>query len=78
MWYISLREMLPTIAVPLRPSHLDVALDLQAALDTVYARARYADEIDYTRPLPPPALDPADATWAASCIATWQQGREPA
>jgi hypothetical protein len=78
VWYVSVRDMLPTIAVPLRPSHPDVALSLQAALDTVYARARYADEIDYVRPVPPPTLDPADAAWVVSCTATWQRSRRSA
>lgn len=75
VWYVDVRDPLPRITVPLREPHPDVVLDLQAALATVYARARYADDIDYTRPVPPPALKPADAAWVAQCIAGWQARR---
>jgi hypothetical protein len=75
VWYVDLRDPLPAVAVPLRDPHPDVALDLQQALDTVYTRARYADEIDYTQPVPPPPLLPADAAWAAEQIARWRRAR---
>lgn len=75
VWYIDLRDPLPRITVPLRDPHPDVVLDLQAALATVYARARYADDVDYTRPVPLPPLRPANAAWVAQCIARWQARR---
>ncbi len=71
VWFIDLRDRLPTIAVPLRPPFADVPLDLQAALDTVYRRAHYADSLDYRRPVPQPALRPADATWARDKVRVW-------
>lgn len=71
VWYIDLRDRLPTIAVPLRDPHVDAALDLQAALEMVYDRARYADEIDYTQPVPPPALRPADTGWVTERVHAW-------
>ena len=69
VWYVDLRDPLPRILVPLREPHPDVVLDVQAALTTVYQRGRYADEIDYQQPVPPPALRPADVVWASQCIA---------
>ncbi len=77
-WFADLRDRLPAIAIPLRPPHGDVALDLQLVLDTVYSRANYADAIDYTRPVPAPSLLPPDANWVASCVRVWQQSRASA
>jgi hypothetical protein len=75
VWFIDLRDPLPTIAVPLRPPFEEAALDLQAALDTVYARAHYADSLDYDRSIPPPALLPADAAWAEARVQAWRAAR---
>ena len=69
VWFFDLRDPLPTIAVPLRPPLPDVPLDLQAALSTVYRRGHYADVLPYGSPVPPPPLDPADASWVAAQIA---------
>jgi hypothetical protein len=73
VWYIDLRDRLPTIAVPLRPPFPDVPLDLQAAFNTLYTRAYYALSIDYSRPVPPPPLLPADADWVAACLQRWRE-----
>ena len=76
VWYFDLRDRMPTIAVPLRPPFIDVPLDLQAAFEQVYARAHYADSLDYTRPVPRPRLRPADAQWIQERLHTWQQARD--
>lgn len=60
---ISLRQRLPGIAIPLRQTDPDAALDLQAVLDQAYHNGAYADDIDYRQPCRPP-LDPEDAAWA--------------
>lgn len=75
VWYVDLRDLLPRITVPLRAPHPDVVLDLQAVFATIYARARYAEDVDYTRPVPPPPLRPADAAWVAQCIDRWRADR---
>jgi hypothetical protein len=75
VWYVDLRDPLPRITVPLRDPYPDAVLDLQAALATVYARARYADDVDYTRVPPPPPLRPADTAWVAQCVARWHAER---
>jgi hypothetical protein len=71
VWFIDLRDPLPVVAVPLRPPFPDVPLDLQKALDEVYERARYAEQIDYTGPIPSPPLPPADAQWAQDQVRRW-------
>lgn len=60
----ALRERLPVIRIPLRPTDPDVPLDLQALVDRCYATGRYW-KLDYTRALLP-APDEADAEWIAS------------
>lgn len=77
-WYFDLRDALPTIAVPLRPPFPDVPLNLQAVFDTMYARAHYADSVDYQRPFPAPRLRPADAIWAAHRVQAWNAARQQA
>jgi hypothetical protein len=61
-WPISLRERLPEIPIPVRPSDSDARLDLQAVLDRVYDDAGYADYIYEGSPRP--RLGKKDAEWA--------------
>jgi hypothetical protein len=63
---ISLREPLPTIAVPLRESDAEVPLCLQTLIERCYENGRY-DDLDYTRP-PEPPLDPDAAAWADALL----------
>jgi hypothetical protein len=72
VWYVDLRDHLPTIAVPLRPPFDDVPLDLQVALDSVYERAFYAHQLDYADHPPAPPLRSADAVWASERVREWQ------
>jgi hypothetical protein len=60
---ISLRDPLPTIGVPLPWPQTEVGLDLQAALDLLFDRYRYAELLDYGSlpPSPPFGLD--DRHW---------------
>lgn len=66
---LPLRERLPRLPIPLRPTDPDAILDLQAVVDQAYDRGRY-DDIDYARPLVPP-LDLEDAAWANEAIRAW-------
>jgi Protein of unknown function (DUF4058) len=75
VWFRSMRDQLPIIAVPLRAPFGDVPLDLQAALEMAYSEARYDDQLSYAGAPPPPALPPAEQAWAAERIAAWQQRR---
>jgi hypothetical protein len=58
---IRLRERLPAIRVPLRPTDADVVLDLQPLIDQCHERGRY-HLLDY-RLNPDPLLSPEDAAW---------------
>ncbi len=58
---VSLREPLPNIRIPLRPSDSDLVLQLQPLLDECYERGRY--RMNYQRPSDPP-LATEDDEWA--------------
>ena len=63
-WPIGLRDPLPTVAVPLKPEHGRVPLELQKVLDAAYDAAGYDLMVDYAGPVPAPPLGAADAAWA--------------
>lgn len=63
---VRLRERLPVIKIPLRPTDRDAYLNLQAVLDQCYRNGRY-DDIDY-RSEPDPPLSPEDASWADALL----------
>jgi hypothetical protein len=56
------------MAAPLRKGDSDVPLDLQAAFDTVYDRARYDLSLNYAAELDPP-LGEAEAQWVRGRVA---------
>ncbi len=58
---MSLREPLPSLPVPLRPSDPDVVMELQVIIDTCYRDGRYAS-LDYRAPLQP-VLSDEDQRW---------------
>lgn len=76
VWQFDLRDRMPVIGVPLRDPFPDVPLDLQATFDQIYARAHYANSLDYTRSVPMPHLRPADVNWVNRCLQSWQPDQE--
>ncbi len=75
VWYFDLRDALPVIALPLRPPFEDVPLALASVLEETYGDGFYADKIDYTGPVPPPRLRPADTAWAETQVRAWLSAR---
>jgi hypothetical protein len=75
VWYASLRDPLPTVAVPLRPPYEDVPLEQQRILNETYDRARYADSVEYTDSPPLPALKTPDILWVRRQLAEWRAQR---
>lgn len=63
IWPVPLNEPLPLIPIPLQAPDADVALDLNACISGIYARAGYDWRIDYRVPVPPPPLRPEMAEW---------------
>ena len=68
LYPLPLRERLPAVALPLRPTEPPITLDLQLPIDSVYQLGGYGRRLDYSRP-PDPRLSPDDAAWAAGCVA---------
>jgi hypothetical protein len=62
VWPAFVDRPLPKLRVPLAPPDDDLTLDLQAMVDAIYDRSRYAMEINYHRPCHPP-LDDRTAAW---------------
>jgi hypothetical protein len=71
-WFIDLRDRLPTVTIPLRDPEEHAPFDLQQALDTMYDRARLAESIDYTAPIPEPPPSPADRAWIEHTLEAWR------
>jgi hypothetical protein len=61
LYPLNIREPLPAIRIPLRPSDPDVVLELQPLIDQAFDRGRYA-LLDYARD-PEPPFSEADARW---------------
>jgi hypothetical protein len=72
VWPIGLRDPLPAIGVPLPSPEEEVGLDLQAVLDLLFERYRYAELLDYRSPPPPPSFALDDARWLAGCVERWR------
>lgn len=71
----TLRESLPSIPIPLKSSDPDVALDLQAVLNTVYEESGYEASVDYEQDIVP-ALTPADAKWVQQTLEARQDAKK--
>jgi hypothetical protein len=74
VWPITLKEILPTLPVPLRPPDKDVVLDLSAALHAVYEEAYYHLSIDYGREPPLPTLGAEEQGWMKGWLGTVTRG----
>ncbi len=71
---IELRQSLPAVKVPLRPTAAPCELALQALVEDAYVAGRYRRTINYSRPCEPPLGDD-DSAWADQLLR--QTGRKP-
>ena len=62
-----LRDVLPSIPIPLRLTDTPVMLPLRPLIDAVCEDGRYAETIDYRQP-PDPPLDAQDEAWADALL----------
>ncbi len=67
VWPAHFDRPLPVIPVPLTKAHADLQLDLQPLVAAIYERSRYAEVIDYTKPLAPP-LSRKEAAWVRALL----------
>src|SRR5262249_33576224 len=75
VWPASSDRPLPAVPVPLGSGHADLTLELQPLVDAIYERNRYAEEIDYTRPLDPPLRPEEEAFLPGRGKAKKRKGR---
>lgn len=68
VWPIGLRELLPSIPIPLRSPDPPVRLDLKQVVDRAYDAAHYERFISQDEPVP--VLPAADRAWAAAFLPT--------
>jgi hypothetical protein len=64
---VPLRECLPVIKLPLRPTDPDITLDLPALIDQCYRNGGYDEDIDYSVE-PEPPFEVEDARWADALL----------
>src|SRR5262249_28667708 len=62
VWPAQFRYPLPVIPIPLNAPDPDISLSIQPMLESIYARSRYEQDIDYRRLLDPP-LSREGAAW---------------
>lgn len=67
IYRVPLRERLPVIKLPLRPTDADITLDLQALIDQCYRNGGYDEDIDYSVE-PEPPFEVEDARWADALL----------
>jgi hypothetical protein len=67
VWFVRLSERLPRVSLPLLPEDPEVVIDLQDAVDTVYAQGRYHELLDYSAEPPAPLSDEQRA-WVRECL----------
>ncbi len=68
VWRIGLRDLLPTVPIPVRTGEPDLRLELKPLVDEVYDKGGY-EYLLYAFP-PDPPLTPADAEWAGPFVPT--------
>jgi hypothetical protein len=64
---LSLRQSLPSTAIPLRRDDPEVRLNLQELIDAAYLNGRYGRRIDYSK-APQPPLSAEDQQWADALL----------
>lgn len=69
-----LRERLPRVGVPLVAPDADVMMDVQAAVEQVYAEGGYGLMLRYDRPCEP-ALAAEDQAWAGERVGAYRAAR---
>lgn len=68
VYHWMLREVLPTLPVPLRDPDPDICIDLSAVFATAYERAKFFRRVDYQAPLPA-FIAEADRPWVEQLVA---------
>ncbi|MEM7537443.1 MAG: DUF4058 family protein [Chloroflexota bacterium] len=63
IWPVAINEPLPLLPVPLLEPEPDILIDLNQMIQHIYHKSRYAQRLDYTKPIPSPKLRPTIQKW---------------
>lgn len=72
LYSFSMKESFPDFLMPLIDADEAVRVDMQSVFEGVCERASYDLRIDYTQPIPPPALSAADQEWVKGLLSDRQ------
>ncbi|MCU0571185.1 MAG: DUF4058 family protein [Oculatellaceae cyanobacterium Prado106] len=70
LYGFSLRDRIPLFPLPLQPEDELLTVDLYPLLQTVYDEGNFDLRIDYSQPVPEPALSEGDRAWVQQCLAS--------
>lgn len=70
VWTLALNARLPRFPVPLADRDPDVVVDLGEVVAAVYERGGYDARIDYSQPIPPPALTNKDTDYVEQLLSS--------
>jgi len=73
-YFLSVRDPIPAIPIPLRPGESEPELPLNELLHELYERGNYDLAVDYRRPPPLPAFADEDAAWIVALLSAPTQG----
>jgi hypothetical protein len=68
LYQFNLRDRIPSFLLPLQPDDQALAIDLQPLLQTVYDEGNFDLRVDYSEPIPEPALSESDRAWVEQCL----------
>jgi Protein of unknown function (DUF4058) len=63
LYAFTIQESIPDFPLPLQSDDEDLLVNLQEISEGVYDRSAYSLRLNYTDPVPPPALSKTDLSW---------------
>ena len=68
LYAFTLQEPIPTFPLPLRELDEMIEFDLQSVVNKTYTEGAYSIRLNYTNPVPPPALPETDRLWVQELL----------
>jgi hypothetical protein len=63
LYAFTIQEPIPDFLLPLQADDEDLPVNLQEIFESVYDLSAYSLRLNYTQPIPPPALSEPDRLW---------------
>ncbi len=76
LYAFTLQEPIPDFLLPLQADDEDLLINLQEIFEGVYERSAYSIRINYTNPVPPPALSEPDRLWVQELLQSQRSDRK--